>query len=165
MLDNSISFGLQGQNYVTKQIPLSDEDVSYYDTFVIEWNENAFTIRPSSASTYLSINSFTDPSLHPCTASTVGDKGIWALQPYTEVDRSDAQIEGPNDIIPGGTATYELSYTWSTSLDPLELEADSDGISVASWNPDSIERSPPDKCLPELPCLRICASTFCIKRN
>ena len=136
MLDNSISFGLQGQSYVTKQIPISDEDVSLSDTFVITWSVNSFTIHPYGQSTYLSVGSLTDPSLHPCASSAITAKAKWT---FATPQSSDAQIEGPNDIIPGGTATYKLSYTWSTSLDPLELETDSDGISVASWDPDSQE--------------------------
>lgn len=139
MLDNSISFGLQGQSYVTKQIPISDEDVSLSDTFVIAWSENSFTIRPYGQSTYLSVGTLSDPSLHPCASSAITTKAKWTFQPYTKFHRSDAQIEGPNDILPGDTATYELSYTWSTSPEPLELSAQGNGISASSWDPDSQE--------------------------
>ena len=125
MLNNRLSFGFNGSNVITKEIPPNDADVNINDTFVIQYDSltGYISIQPYGYSNYvISPNSGTTSGayLYKKTNTSASNQGFWQLYKYSGDPKSGISLPiTPRDmsygVKLGETFTIKL-ITWSTVI-------------------------------------------------
>lgn len=141
MLDNSLSFGISGNEIITKNIPCSDAEVNITDTFVFEWDGHGFLIRPYGSSKVITISSSSD-NLSAIYKNNASHDARWNFVKYTGANRSGIRVGRPSSFDVGTVVTMTLK-TWSTYIDYntpyLVLAPESEYYATLSWNDSEFE--------------------------
>ena len=128
MLNNKLSFGVQGGKIITKEIPTIDADVAPSDTFYITYSSGYYTIRPHGSDYVICAQNTTasgasgapDSYLYAGPLSNAGNQAKWQMYQYTGEHRSSTVLAYPSSWagvgIPVGDSGTVTSKTWSTRI-------------------------------------------------
>lgn len=137
MTNNELSFGVSGNEIITKTIPSNDEDVSLEDTFLIEWVGNGFAISPYGSSKFICIPSNSNNKLSLVSSNNATTNCCWSLDQYTGIEQWGSTIYCPSDYFVGQTVVFS-AISWSTSINynttRISVDDDYSNYVTCSWN-------------------------------
>lgn len=137
MLNNNLSFGISDGEIITKTIPSDDADVSYADTFYIEWASPGFLLRPYGSSEVIRISSASIEDLTTVAKEDATLTAQWTLVQYTGTHKASVTIYFPTDMNAGVTATL-TPIVWSTQINyntpRMESVSETDSYATLTWN-------------------------------
>lgn len=147
MTNNRLSFYVSGNEVLTKEIPLDDEDVSLQDTFRFIISDGSYLIQPYGRSDYIGANATIASGTEGAPDSYLIPRDLcdcsrWKMYRYTGVGRYGATLSYPawwgeyKDIMVGSTSTLSAT-TWSTQIGANEYYIRSRGSYFASSTWDS----------------------------
>lgn len=137
MLNNNLSFGISDGEIITKTIPSDDADVSYADTFYIEWASPGFLLRPYGSSEVIRISSASVDDLTTVAKDDATLMAQWTLVQYTGTHKANVTIYYPTNMNAGVTATL-TPIVWSTQINyntpRMESVSGTDSYATLTWN-------------------------------
>lgn len=150
MTNNKLSFGIEGNKIVTKEIPTVDSEVAIGDTFDIQYSLGGYIIRPYGSqyaicapnNTSSGTSGSTDSYLYFANPNAVGDRAKWKISMYTGSHRHGTTIYSPwpwaeIGIAVGTTGTLTMK-TWSTAIGAntpyVYVQEGSEDMISTSWD-------------------------------
>ncbi len=142
LTSNDVSFGISGNQLVSKIIPSNDASVAASDTFYIEPYSGGYKIRPYGSSSVIYISSTSTTNVGLIASGSATTAACWTFEPYTGNHRHGCTIYRPSSWKGVGMIQEQTTSTaiagWSTRINVNDVSAavvsGDEALADLSWN-------------------------------